>query len=284
MVKLPHASDEDIASIIAFLRSDDPMVQPAAVPSRDSEVTFLTKFLCYVAFKPFPYPKAPISPPDPSDRVAYGRYLADGLLDCYSCHSADFKTNDYFNPEKSAGFYGGGNLMLDANGLKISTANITPDPATGIGSWTEEQFLRALKAGFRPDNTPIVYPMQAYVELTDAEARAIHAYLRTVAPLVKTRLPSEARRIAQAASRGQEVYYKYRCESCHGDGGLGLCDLRQALSKYPTDEQLTAFIRNPAATVPGSKMPAWEGVIEEAEYGPLVAYVRSLQVRPTAAR
>lgn len=83
MIKLPHASDEDIASIIVFLRSDDPMVKAAPVPSHPLAPSFFTKMLCYFAFKPLPYPSHPIAAPDRSDKIAYGRYLADGLLECY---------------------------------------------------------------------------------------------------------------------------------------------------------------------------------------------------------
>src|SRR5262245_44267725 len=74
MAKLPHMSDEDLQDVIAFLRSDDPMVQAADVDDRESEPTFLTKLLCRVAFKPFAYPTAKIPAPDPKDKVAFGRY------------------------------------------------------------------------------------------------------------------------------------------------------------------------------------------------------------------
>ena len=183
MPKLPGASDEELGSIIAFLRSDDPLVKASAVDDRPSEPSFLTKLLTHVAFKPFPYPQAPIVAPPRTDRVAYGRHLALNVLACFACHSADFKTNDELSPEKSQGFFGGGNAMIDANAQPISTANITFDAETGIGRWTEGQFVRALKEGFRPDRTPIVYPMQAYVELEDEEARDIYAYLLTVPKL-----------------------------------------------------------------------------------------------------
>jgi mono/diheme cytochrome c family protein len=278
MVKLPHASDEDILSIIAFLRSDDPLVAPNPAPTRVPEVSFLTKVLSRVAFKPFPYPTQPIVAPDLSDRVAYGRYLADGLLDCYSCHSADFKTNDYYDPSRSPGFYGGGNALLDANGRTVYSANITPDRETGIGSWTEEQFLRALRRGFRPGGTPIVYPMQIFVDMTDDEARAVYAYLRTVPPIHNTPPASPRVAVAADAQLGKKIYYKYSCNSCHGDKGLGIYDLRHALLKYPTDADLEAYIRDPSARVPGIKMPTWEGVIQDDEYAPLIQYVKELQI------
>ena len=278
MPKFPRATDEEIASMIAFLRSDDPMVQPSAVDDRASEPTLLLKLLSRVAFKPFAYPTQPVPTPAP-DPVSQGRHLALNVLHCYSCHSADFATNDENEPEKSKGFFGGGNVMLDAAGKPIPTANISLDPATGIGKWTEDEFVRAVRGGFRPDNTPILYPMGAYVELEDAEVRAIYAYLKTVPPVTNAvaRAPREA--APADASDGKKIYYKYSCQSCHGETGVGLCDLREGTKKYPNDADLVAFIKNPAATVPGSKMPAWHGVIQEAEYLPLVEYVRSLSAQ-----
>lgn len=279
MVKLPHASDEDILSIIAFLRSDDPLVAPADVPTHVPEASFLTKVLARVAFKPFPYPTAPIAAPDGKDSVALGRYLADGLLDCYSCHSADFKTNNYFEPSKSPGYYAGGNMLLDASAQKVYSANITPDRETGIGSWTEAQFIRALKGAFRPDGTSLLYPMQPYVEMTDEEAKAVYAYLKTVPAIRKTRPARRTIVVEAREGQGKQVFYKYSCNSCHGDTGVGLYDLRRAWKKYPTDAELIAYIKDPSAKVPGVKMPTWEGTIEESEYAPLVDYVKTLQVR-----
>ena len=51
---------EDIASVVSFLRSDDPLVQAAAVEDYPSQPSFFAKFLTHVAFKPFPYPGHPI--------------------------------------------------------------------------------------------------------------------------------------------------------------------------------------------------------------------------------
>ena len=56
MPKYPHMSDEDVESVIAFLRSDDPVTVPAAVnPPGISKPSFLTKLLTHVTFKPLPY-------------------------------------------------------------------------------------------------------------------------------------------------------------------------------------------------------------------------------------
>src|SRR5215469_412746 len=72
MVKLPHMSDEDLASIIVFLHSDDPMVQASdRDPPGITRPSFLTKLLSHVAFRKLPYPDHPIVAPPVTDRVAH---------------------------------------------------------------------------------------------------------------------------------------------------------------------------------------------------------------------
>jgi mono/diheme cytochrome c family protein len=94
MPKLNRIADEDILSIIAFLRSDDSLVQASSEPDRESEPSFLVKFLTHVAFKKFRYPDHKIVPPDSNDKVALGRYLALEAFDCFACHSGDFKKGE----------------------------------------------------------------------------------------------------------------------------------------------------------------------------------------------
>jgi mono/diheme cytochrome c family protein len=274
MVKLPNASDEDLRDIIAFLRSDDPMVQARDVENRPSRPSFLTKMLCRVAFKPFPYPTQEIAAPVPGDAVAYGRYLVDSRLLCYGCHSADFKTLDELHPGNSPGYLAGGNPMPDAGGLIVRTANLTPDAETGIGRWTGTEFRRALLEGIRPDNRPLRFPMVPFRSLTDEEVDAIFAYLRSVPPTRNAVAPPETTVIA--GDRGKQVYYAYGCNGCHGDSGHGQYDLRRGPAKYPTDDELIAWIKHPERLRPGIAMPTWDGVIREEDYAPLAAYVRSL--------
>lgn len=182
MVKLPLMSDEDINAIIAFLRSNDPMITADATPDFPSKPTFLTKFLCRVAFKPFPMPTEKIVIPDSTNTVALGKYLAHSL-DCFSCHSADYKTNDFLKPELSVGYFGGGNKPLDMEGRVMYTLNLTPDKETGIGKWSKEKFIKALKSGIVDGDRALQFPMKPYIELTDTEAGAIYDYLRTIPPI-----------------------------------------------------------------------------------------------------
>jgi mono/diheme cytochrome c family protein len=183
MVKFPLAADEDVKSIIAWLRSDAHAVQASQEEAPETEPSFLTKFLCRVAFKPFELPKEEILYPDTTDKVASGKYLATAVFACFACHSADFKTMNELEPEKSVGFFGGGNPLLNKKREVIYSANITLDE-TGIGAYSEEEFVTVLKTGKKKDGTQLRYPMIPYSVLSDDEAKAIYAYLQTV-PKIK---------------------------------------------------------------------------------------------------
>lgn len=176
----PLMSDEDMAAVISFLRSDAPQVQPSPTRHPLPETTFLFKMLTNLILKPLPYSGKPIVVPPPSDQIAYGRYLATGKWACFGCHSADFATNNELEPEKSAGFFAGGNPIADKENYKVNSANITPDVETGIGAWTQEQFAQAVRFGQRPDGKSLRHQMPPMTALTDEEVAALWAYLKTI--------------------------------------------------------------------------------------------------------
>lgn len=82
--------------------------------------------------------------------------------------------------------------------------------------------------------------------------------------------------VTASADAGSVAFHKYGCYSCHGETGFGVCDLRGADKKYPDDSSLVAWIRDPSKTVPDSKMPTWNGIIQEKDYPALCTYVREL--------
>ena len=183
MSKLPYMSDDDIESVIAFLRSDDPMVQASNVPDHPCEPSFLTKALCNFAFEPLPFPEDPIPNPDTNSPVEWGKYLAYNL-DCWTCHSPAFEQLNVMEPHKTPGFMSGGNESIrNAEGEQILSPNLTPDKKTGIGNWTEEEFVKAVKYGILKEGPALRYPMEPYSQLTDEEAAAIFAYIQTVEPI-----------------------------------------------------------------------------------------------------
>jgi mono/diheme cytochrome c family protein len=270
-------ADEDLLSIIAFLRSDDPWTEPKDVDDLKWQPTFLAKMLMHVAFRPMQLPSSKIPLPDPARPVAFGKYVVHAIGDCFVCHSADFKTLNALQPEKSGGYFGGGNHMLDAGGLEVNTANLTMDPDTGIGKWTEEQFVQTVKTGIRFDGRVMRYPMVGYSPLSDVELKAAYAYLKTV-PVIKNQIDRHYDRTpAASASEGEKLFNKYACTSCHGASGVGVCDLRQASKKYDSDEKLSAFIHDAGKFVPNTMMPTWGGVIAEAEYPSLIEHVHKLE-------
>jgi mono/diheme cytochrome c family protein len=104
--------------------------------------------------------------------VVRGEYLAKAA-DCVVCHTA----------RGGAPFAGGLGIRLPFGTLYSS--NITPDRRTGIGSYTDSQFLAAVRRGVRPDGAHLypAMPVTSYRYLTDADALAIKAYLFSQQPV-----------------------------------------------------------------------------------------------------
>lgn len=193
MPKYPHLSDKDLNNLIAFLKSDHYMVQASQNDPPYRQPSFLAKALSRFAFFPLEYPSDPIAEPDTSDPVAFGKYISTAKFECFSCHSADFKTLDIGQPEQSEGFMAGGNSLLRVSGETVLSPNLTMDPETGLGNWTEDEFIKSVRYGIRPNGKAAVeYPMVPYTDLTDKEISAIWAYLNSLEPVRNELLLEEA--------------------------------------------------------------------------------------------
>jgi mono/diheme cytochrome c family protein len=182
MAKLPNMADADIDAIVSYFYSDEPAVSADPTPDKPCEPSFLTKMLSNTAFQPFEMPDAMIPMPDPNNPAELGRYLVHNL-DCFTCHSSDFKKINFEEPTQTPGYMGGGNTPLNMQGEVMLTSNITPHKETGIGSWSEEQFVKVLKTGQKAGEPSLRYPMLPYTLLTDEEAQAIYRYLMTIPPI-----------------------------------------------------------------------------------------------------
>ena len=106
--------------------------------------------------------------------AARGAYLANAA-DCVACHT---------DSAHGGQPYAGGRALATRFGTFYSP-NITPDVETGIGRWSDEQFLRALHDGVRPDGADYfpVFPYPSFTKITDADALAIKAYLFSLPPV-----------------------------------------------------------------------------------------------------
>lgn len=194
MMSHPNMSDEHLASIIAYLRSDAAILRPSEAehPLPEYISNAMVKTLLMLGlYPPLPYDGKPVAAPDVADKAAYGRYLANEVLGCATCHSSSFETFDPVHPEKSPGFYGGGNPVPDEEFNKTLSSNLTPSKQFGLGAWTEDQFLSAVKGGVKKDGTILKPQMPRFAQLSDDEVRAIWAYLQTV-PAIEKNLVAEA--------------------------------------------------------------------------------------------
>lgn len=117
-----------------------------------------------------------------------GTYLMEGIVACGNCHTP--KNADASEVEGMA--YAGA-FVIEEPGLKAYAPNITPDPETGIGNWTDEEIVVAIRDGLRPDGSLIGPPMPSpyYAKMSDRDAQAIVAYLRNLEPIVNTVPESE---------------------------------------------------------------------------------------------
>ncbi|GAB3898472.1 hypothetical protein GCM10028803_17950 [Larkinella knui] len=181
MPQYPNMADEDLKSVVAWLRSDRLPVQPSKEEAPNSELSFFSKLLTHTLMKPLPYSPELVALPDSNDPVALGRYTADAIGDCYGCHSGDLIDQDKQHPERSKGYYGGGIEMKGDGGESVFTANLTFDDQTGIAKkYTKEQFIRAVRLGVRPDGSILKQPMFPRPMLSEREVGAIYDYLKTV--------------------------------------------------------------------------------------------------------
>jgi mono/diheme cytochrome c family protein len=115
---------------------------------------------------------APILPPAPGsfapELVAKGEALAGGGY-CAECHTA-----------KGGQRFAGGYPMVTPFGVLYST-NITPDPETGIGTWSEAAFARAMREGVARDGSHLFpgFPYDHFTKLSDGDVTALYAYFMT---------------------------------------------------------------------------------------------------------
>lgn len=112
--------------------------------------------------------------------IAKGEYLARAG-DCIACHTA-----------REGKTFAGGLPMKTPFGT-LYTSNITPDPQTGIGTWTSDQFYQMMHNGRFPDGG-LVYPAMpfaSYTQVTREDSDAIYAYLRTVPPVKQLNKPHD---------------------------------------------------------------------------------------------
>ena len=173
---LSHMAKEDVDAVITYIRALKPIEN--TIPKREM-------YMPMSAFGPLPdndYKQNTI--PDSTDMVKYGEYLVS-IAHCTDCHTP-------FTPEGAPDFakYLAGGHRFENRFFTVTVANITPDSATGIGTWTEAMFLAKFRTNAAPENlntTPgkknTIMPWSFFGTMKDHDLKAIYAYLRTVPPV-----------------------------------------------------------------------------------------------------
>ena len=122
-----------------------------------------------------------VGAPVNADPVARGEYLARAA-DCIACHTV---------PETGKPFAGGLPFKLPFG--TIYSSNITADVETGIGGWSDDDFVRAVREGVRKDGKHLypAFPYTAYTQLSRADVLAIKAYLFTLPKVRQPERPND---------------------------------------------------------------------------------------------
>jgi mono/diheme cytochrome c family protein len=186
-------SDEDLASVVVFLRS----LPPIRHELPKTTVAFPVKYL----IKRLPQPvTSPVSAPLAINRVQWGKYLVR-LASCANCHTA---RGAHGKPIPDMDFAGGQTIAMD--GVMSTSANLTPD-ASGIPYYDEALFIRTLRTGMvGARELSSIMPFVLYRNLSDDDLKAIFAYLQTLKP------------VRHRVDNSLPPTYCRRCRHKHGAG------------------------------------------------------------------
>ena len=115
-------------------------------------------------------------------RLERGKYLANAVAICFHCHSErDWVSSPGGLP--ASGRLGGGRVLHP--GFRLTFPNITPDRETGAGTWSDDDFYRALTQGIGHDGRTlyIEMPYLQFSQLSDEDLASIIVYVRSLPPL-----------------------------------------------------------------------------------------------------
>ena len=171
-VLLNDMSADDMRDLVAYLKTLRPILHR---PLPDDQLP--SGFVM-----PAPNPRNPIPEHEPPvGTIERGRYLSK-MCSCQECHSPRTANGGYVEGQL---FQGGGLQMPLPDGHLLIAPNITPDRETGIGAWSDDEIIRAIRAGTARDGRQLNHAMPyltAYRDMTDQDAKDIVRFLHTITP------------------------------------------------------------------------------------------------------
>jgi mono/diheme cytochrome c family protein len=114
-------------------------------------------------------------------QIARGRYIVS-IAGCSDCHTPGGMLG---SPDMKR-YLGGSDVGFSIPGQGVFVGqNLTPDPETGLGKWTADQIVAAVRKGKRPDGSELsgVMPSASFSHLTDEDAYAVAAFLESLPPV-----------------------------------------------------------------------------------------------------
>jgi mono/diheme cytochrome c family protein len=264
-------SDDDLLSIVAYIKS----VPAVHNPVPDKQLNFVPKaLLAFKVIKPQkPTTDVIVAPPE-GPTVEYGKYLSSHISSCGECHTPlNLQTGRYYLDRP----FTGGSIAFEDQEVSVNAPNITPDQLTGIGTWSEEEFITALRTGLRPDGTvimPMFMPWLIYKDLSDEDLQAIYRYLRSLPPASNTVAVPEIAPGETGPARAHAMYQAY-CASCHGDEGGGTFITEVPIRQAAPATEPGALRQVIEDGMPGTVMPGFDLTFTEEEMTELVQFVRT---------
>lgn len=170
---LHEMSDVDALAVARYLKTLPPVRHEVA---QRPNLMFKLGKLLFLG----PLEGGSMTAPPRAPSVAYGDYLANHVALCSHCHTPRSGIRDRY--DNSRAFAGDAS---PPKGFPANPSNLTPDSATGIGMWTENDFLRTIRTGVNPrgDSLHPVMPWREARRMTEDDLRAIYRYLRTLPPI-----------------------------------------------------------------------------------------------------
>jgi mono/diheme cytochrome c family protein len=143
--------------------------------------------------------------------IARGEYLVFGPAHCVECHTASSETFErYVETGERPALAGGYRFPAPPLGA-IYSRNITPDPETGIGRYSDGQIARMLRYAVKPDGRASIRPLMEYADMSDDDLVAVVSFLRTMKP-VRNVVPDNEWTLVGKAIKSLAPAFKPRTE------------------------------------------------------------------------
>jgi mono/diheme cytochrome c family protein len=277
MPRFGRLADPEVAAIIGFLRSPDPLVAPApaaGVPRSRLSLAGLLVLAYSAGVDPEGEPRLPA--PARAPTAAYGRYLAAAVYACVDCHTEGYAPTD--EKLRSPNLLGGGLDLRNPRSEPIYSANLTRDPETGVPDLDAPTLARILTTGIGARGLPLRSPMPVFrfIDLDDPEhldVRALLAFLRSVPPLHR-QSPGPRREPPRADAPAERLFTDLGCAGCHAEGAPGGADLTRA-ARGATLEAIAEEIRHPESRRSSSQMPTYAAILDADGARRLATWIRA---------